>query len=103
MSAELSELRARCADLESGIAAAAVRLHDALIAGADTADLRQFIAARRAELAEARTALNAAIAEAEAAEQQRVTDAGNSLAAASARRLMALLATLQPPASPVRQ
>ena len=100
MSADLTDLRARCADLESGIAAATTKLRHALLSGADTSEMRDFMTALQSQLTAARAAFDAMMASITDHQEQQIATEAKALAAASGRRLMVLLESLKPPPSP---
>lgn len=76
------------------------QLRSALLAASDTATIRQAIA--DAEAAEARAAREAAQCDTErvAAEEARLRQSANILAAAAAERIASSIAALEPPPAP---
>ena len=91
------------AALAASIAAAELRLRDALLAGSDTAGLHADLAALRTEherlLAEQAEAAAEDRSEKQRAHRVRVAEAAAGHAAAAAERLASLMAALAPPLS----
>ncbi len=94
------------AALAASIAAAELRLRDALLAGSDTAGLHADLAALRTEherlLAEQAEAAAEDRSEKQRAHRVRVAEAAAGHAAAAAERLASRMAALAPPSSPIR-
>jgi hypothetical protein len=90
----------------AGIAAAELRLRDALLAGSATAELHAELAVLRTEheraLAEQAEAAAQARSDEEQAHRVRVAEAAAGYVAAAAERLASRMAALAPPPSPTR-